>query len=146
MKIIRANWSEITLRLFCTKWPTWNNYKTPNLTQSSIFRWRFRCSSRRSFLNSRFTVRWNGSKAKTRTARIRNKRTGNTKLTAKSMETYVCVLNCVCREDFFKIYLYRRYFFDQISSTWFFLQLKSTMGVRARSRAITEIVAVTFLF
>ena len=40
------------LRLFCTVWPAWNNRKTLYLTQSSILMWRFRCSCRRSFLNS----------------------------------------------------------------------------------------------
>jgi len=34
---------------FCT---TWNDIKTLNLAQSSILIWRFRCSSRLSFLNS----------------------------------------------------------------------------------------------
>ena len=38
------------LRLFCTRWPTWNNRKRLNLTQSSILRSRFSCSCRRSFL------------------------------------------------------------------------------------------------
>ena len=33
-------------------WPTGNNRKPFNLTQSSTLTWRFRCSSRRSFLNS----------------------------------------------------------------------------------------------
>ena len=53
--------SETTLRLVCTTWPTWNNGKTLNLTQSSILKWRFRCSSRRSFLNSliaKAIVKW----------------------------------------------------------------------------------------
>ena len=33
-------------------WPTWNHRKTLNITQRSIFTWRFRCNRRRSFLNS----------------------------------------------------------------------------------------------
>ena len=36
----------------CTTCPAWNNRKTLNLTLSSILMWRFRCSCRRSFLNS----------------------------------------------------------------------------------------------
>ena len=44
--------SKSTLRLFCTMWWTWNNRKRLNLTQSSILMGRFRCSCRRSFLNS----------------------------------------------------------------------------------------------
>ena len=40
-------------RLFYTRWSTWNNRETLNLTQSSILKWRFRRRSRRSFLNSR---------------------------------------------------------------------------------------------
>ena len=46
--------SESALRLCFTTWPTWNNRKTFNLRQSSIL-WRFRCSSRRSLLNSPFS-------------------------------------------------------------------------------------------
>ena len=44
--------SESALLLFCTTWPTWNNRKRLNLTKSSFLMWRFRCSCRRSFLNS----------------------------------------------------------------------------------------------
>ena len=44
--------SESVVRLFCTTRSTWNNRKRLNLTQSSILLWRFRCSCRRSFLNS----------------------------------------------------------------------------------------------
>ena len=44
--------SESALRLFCTMWPTCNNRKTLNIAESSILMRRFRCSSRRSFLNS----------------------------------------------------------------------------------------------
>ena len=47
MKTIRTKRAEI-----CATWPTWNNRKRLNLTQSSILMWRFRCSCRRSFLNS----------------------------------------------------------------------------------------------
>ena len=50
--------NESAPRLFCTTWPTWNNRKTLNLTQSSILMWRFRCSSRRSFLNSLLIYRY----------------------------------------------------------------------------------------
>ena len=39
-------------RCRCPCRQTWNNRKTLNLTQSSILRRPFRCSSRRSFLNS----------------------------------------------------------------------------------------------
>ena len=42
---------ENALRLFWTTWPTWNNRQTVSLTQSSTLKWRFCCSSRRSFLN-----------------------------------------------------------------------------------------------
>ena len=48
--------SESTLRLFRTTWPTWNHRKTLNLTQSSIWMWRFRCSSCRSFLRTVPTI------------------------------------------------------------------------------------------
>ena len=44
--------SENAIRVFCTTSSTWNNRKWLNLTQSSILMWRFRCSYRRSFLNS----------------------------------------------------------------------------------------------
>ena len=44
------------LRLFCTTWPTWNNRKTLSLTQSSVLTQHFRCSSRRSFLNSPIVI------------------------------------------------------------------------------------------
>ena len=54
MKTFRA---EQANRLFCTTWSTWNNRKTLNLTQSSCLKWRFRCSSRRSFLNSLLYIR-----------------------------------------------------------------------------------------
>ena len=50
MKIVRAKQAKSVLCLFCTTWPTCNNSKTLNLAQSSILIWRFRCSSRRSFL------------------------------------------------------------------------------------------------
>ena len=40
------------LRKLSPTWPTWNNRKPFNLTQSSTLTWRFRCSSRRHFLNS----------------------------------------------------------------------------------------------
>ena len=43
---------ESAVRLFCTTWSTWNIRKRRNWTQSSILMWRFRCSCRRSFLNS----------------------------------------------------------------------------------------------
>ena len=47
----------VQLRLFCTTWSTWNNRKTLNLTQSSmILTQHFRCSSRRSFLNSPIVI------------------------------------------------------------------------------------------
>ena len=42
---------ESAFHLFYTLWPAWNHRKTLNLTQSSIFMWLFRCSSRRCFLN-----------------------------------------------------------------------------------------------
>ena len=35
-----------------TTWPAWNNLKTLNLLWKPILKWRFRCSSFRSFLNS----------------------------------------------------------------------------------------------
>ena len=41
--------SDCTLRLFRATSPIWNNRKTLNIKQSSIFMWRFRWSSRRSF-------------------------------------------------------------------------------------------------
>ena len=42
--------SESIIGLFCTKCPTWNNRKALNLiTQTSILKWGFRDSSRRSF-------------------------------------------------------------------------------------------------
>ena len=44
--------SESALRVSCTTWPTWNNCKTLNLMRSSSLMQGFRCSSRRSFLNS----------------------------------------------------------------------------------------------
>ena len=47
----------VQLRQFCTTWSTWNNRKTLNLTQSSmILTQHFRCSSRRSFLNSPIVI------------------------------------------------------------------------------------------
>ena len=55
MKPIHANWRQRKpLRLFhttCT-WSTWSNGKTTKLMQSSIFMWRFRCSSRHSFFKN----------------------------------------------------------------------------------------------
>ena len=45
--------SESALCLFFTTWPASNNRKTLDLTQRSILMCRFRCISRRSFLNSR---------------------------------------------------------------------------------------------
>ena len=45
---------ESVVRVFCTTWSTWNNRKRSNWTQSSILMRRFRCSCRRSFLNSLF--------------------------------------------------------------------------------------------
>ena len=53
MKTIRAQASESALRLLCTTWSTWSYRKRLHLTQSSILMWRFLCSCRRSFLNSR---------------------------------------------------------------------------------------------
>ena len=49
--------SESTLHLFFTTCPTWNKRKSLNFTQSSILMLRFRCSCRRSFLNSLLTLR-----------------------------------------------------------------------------------------
>ena len=51
--------SKSAVRLFCTTWSTWNNRKRLKLTQSSILMWRFRCSCRRSSLNSQiFVIVW----------------------------------------------------------------------------------------
>ena len=44
--------NESAPRPFCSTWPTWNNRKTLNLTQSPILIWRFCCSCHRSILNS----------------------------------------------------------------------------------------------
>ena len=43
---------DFTLRPFSTTWPSWNNRRTLNSTQSFILKWPFCCRSRRSFLNS----------------------------------------------------------------------------------------------
>ena len=47
--------SQSARRLFCT-WPTWNNPKTLNLTQSFNWMRRFRCNRRRSFLNTLISI------------------------------------------------------------------------------------------
>ena len=50
--IYKCQSSERTLCPFCTTWPTWNNCKTLNQTQSSILVWCCHCSSHHRFLNS----------------------------------------------------------------------------------------------
>ena len=52
MKTISAKQVQVARHIFCTAFPTWNDHRSLNLTQSSILMSPFRCSCRRSFLNS----------------------------------------------------------------------------------------------
>ena len=55
MKTVRTTQAKVQFAYFVQRDQHMNHRKILNLTQSSILLWRFRCSSRRSFLNSLFT-------------------------------------------------------------------------------------------
>ena len=49
MKTISAKQVQVARHIFCTAFPTWNDHRSLNLTQSSILMSPFRCSCRHSF-------------------------------------------------------------------------------------------------